>query len=156
MPAGGPQPGSGRPKGSLSPKTLQRERTLAELRKMIAAKADVLFRAQMAVACGLSFLFRIDVDEEGKRKKAEHVTCESEIKEYFELHHGEPGEMGKAFYYVTTIKPDNQAIDSLLNRTFGRPKETVELSGPDGAPIQTIVMDRLLSARRRTDDPTQP
>jgi hypothetical protein len=141
MPNGGKRPGAGRKKGSKNKATLEKQAVLAEFNQRVLAKADDLFNAQFKLATGSQRVFRIDETRDGKGKvlKREHVwvTDPAEIKRLLDDHDGESGDVDGTFYYFQAVVPDNKAIDSLMNRTFGRAKESMELSGPEGAPIET-------------------
>lgn len=128
---GGKQPGAGRPKGSPNKATLEKKAIADALNQRIMGKVDALFHAQYSLAVGTAKVFRIDEEGEGKNKKRVHtlVTDEAEIKEFLDEHDGRAGEVEGVYYYVTTSQPDNRAIDSLLNRALGKPKEHTELSG---------------------------
>ena len=94
----------------------------------------------MNLAVGVSFLYRIDKDEDGNNKKAELVTDCDEIKSFLDAHpEGEAGNVGDSYYYITTVKPDNSALDSMLNRAFGKPTEVHEISGLDGGPLDLAI-----------------
>lgn len=101
---------------------------LAALKQRIMQKADELLNAQMTIACGMSFVYRIVKDEEGKIRKTEMVTNPEEILEFMKEHHGAPGTIDDSYYYITTSRPEQSAIDSMFNRAFGRPTEMVEVS----------------------------
>lgn len=51
--------------------------------------------------------------------------------------------------HVPTLYPDLgariDAAEKLLDRVEGKPKQTTEVSGPDGGPVQTEVSDALLA-----------
>ena len=115
----------GRPKGAKSPQTLEREAVAAAFRERVFKKADRLLNAQLTLAEGCSFLFKIV--KRGKREEHVIVTDPKEIKAYLD------GDLDDEEYrYISTKEPNNQAIDSMLNRTLGKPKETVEVQGNPG------------------------
>lgn len=128
---GGPRPGSGRPKGKLDKKTLEKLEILRAYKQRILQNADKLFNAQVALAQGISYLYRVDEVGEGKNKKREHVlvTDPEEIKQVLDETDGAGGVCEDHYYYITTKTPDNKAIDSMLDRVFG--KATQLLAGTD-------------------------
>ncbi len=133
---GGKRPGAGRKRGSKSQKTIEKERVLAALRNRIMANADRILNAQLSIAQGQQFLYRIVTtkDEKGRsmRGKPELITSEIIIEAYLNGdYEGDPDE----YYFITTKEPSNQAIDSMFNRAFGKPTESHELTGKDGAPL---------------------
>jgi hypothetical protein len=89
----------------------------------VAKNADQLFNAQMSLATGAALLFRVDKDEKGKDLPAVQVTDSEEIKAYID---GEVDQDG--YYFITTKLPDNKAIDSLLDRTFGKAESKLDLT----------------------------
>ena len=86
-------------------------------------------------------------------------TAQSEIEAYLEgLVEGgdmdDENDPAATYYFITTKEPNNMAADSMLNRAFGKPTETHEISGPNGGPITVSddkrkkvndVVDRFLS-----------
>jgi len=137
MAKGGKRPGAGRRVGSKNKATLEKQKVLEAFSQRVMAKADALFNAQFSLAVGSAKVFRIDEEGEGKNKKRVHslVTDPDEIKALLDEHDGGPGEVKGSYYYITTASPDNKALDSLLNRAFGKPKETHEVTGPEGGPV---------------------
>lgn len=135
MPRGGTRPGAGRPKGKQEPATLERARVLNALRHRICQKADRLLNAQFTLAEGCSYLIRIE-DTKGKDAKRKHVivTDPGEILRYLD------GDVDPAqYHYITTDKPNNEALRDLWDRTFGKPIQGMEISGPNGGDIPTRV-----------------
>ena len=120
----------GRPKGKKSEKTLEKERVMEAYRQRAMKSADRLLSAQMSLALGQQFLYRIDKkrqkDGSYRNDKPVLVTSESEIRDYLDgVFDGE----SDCYYYITTKEPENQALEGILNRTFGKPSETIEMKG---------------------------
>lgn len=139
---GGKRPGAGRKPGSKTKATLEKEKVAEAFNQRVMAKADALFNAQLTLAVGSMKVFRIDETEgEGGKKKREytHVTDPDEIKRLLDEHDGGNGVVDGAFYYFSEVMPDNRAIDSMLNRALGKPKETLEHGGKDGGAIEIVV-----------------
>jgi uncharacterized protein YggU (UPF0235/DUF167 family) len=116
----------GRPKGKKNQTTLEKEAILEAIKQRIFQKADQLIGAQFSIAEGCSYLFEIIHYKEGKEKKSKHVLVKDpeEIKRYLDGD-AEPDK----YYFITTDRPDDKALANLLDRAFGKPKESVELSG---------------------------
>jgi hypothetical protein len=98
-------------------------------------QADLLFDAQFGLARGQTFLYKIEKYYEGKRKnrilrrkKPQLVTAQWEIEDYLEnrMDEGDLEDEEATYYFLTTKKPTNQAIDSMLARTFGKAVQTNE------------------------------
>ncbi len=127
---GGARTGSGRKKGSLNKETKEKREALKLFEQRVADNADQLYNAQFNIAIGCSHLFKVEETGQGKDKKRKHVlvTSEEEIRQYLD------DEVAKdQYYYITTKTPDNRAIDSLLDRAFGKAKQP--LVGEDGGAI---------------------
>lgn len=129
---GGARPGAGRKKGKMDPHTKMAYDAKIRFTRRAAAAADKLFNAQLSKAMGEAHLYRKvrERNDDGKilRTYFEEVTSAATIREYLdgEFGDGEPIHDDNNYYYITTKSPDNQAIVSLLDRTFGKPTETLE------------------------------
>jgi hypothetical protein len=135
MARGGKRNGAGRPEGSLSKATLEKKKIEAAFTQRVLNAADRLFNAQLAIAEGLTHLYRIDEVKDGDgKKRREHVlvTDPEEIKQFLDEHEGSDGTVDNTYYYLTTKAPDNRAIDSLLDRAFGKATNKTEVTGKDG------------------------
>jgi hypothetical protein len=137
----------GRPKGTKSKKTLEKEAVLAAFRERAMRASGVLFDSQLTLARGQTFLYKIEKEwvslgetkggkEKGYWKKLKPVLVESqtEIESYLEgmIEEGDPDDdqdRGATYYYLTTKEPNNNAIDSLLDRTFGKAAQSVAITG---------------------------
>lgn len=113
---GGFRPNAGRPRGSKNKLTKDakvREKTIKE---RILKNADELLNAQLQLAKGVNFLYEIRMRNVAGRRKAEHilVTDPKKIKAFMD------GDLEEQYFYVSAQAPDNRAIDSLLNRAFGK------------------------------------
>jgi len=116
---GGKRPGAGRKPGGHNASTLQKLTVLEAFNQRTMQKADELFNLQYSVAKGSTYMYRIDEykDKKGRpRKKHILVTDPDEIKQALD----EGLVDGENYYYITTKDPDTIAIDSLLNRAFGK------------------------------------
>lgn len=142
MAKGGARPGAGRKKGSKSPKTLEREAILAAFRQRAMTVADRLLDYQLSLAKGQTYLYKIEkeciVGPKGgksyRNKRPELVTEQWEIEAYLEgiIENGDIDDdksPDATYYYITAKPPDNNAIDSILDRTFGKATQSIEMSG---------------------------
>lgn len=128
--------------GRVSIATLQKDLIKEHIDQRMMRATDVALDSQIAIARGLSFLYRIDKKwiptgkDRGYWRNEKPVLVESrtEIEEYLERIAENNGDIeddedsGAAYYYITTKEPNNQAIDSMLNRVHGKPKETVDVN----------------------------
>lgn len=154
MARGGKRPGAGRKKGSKDPETLEREAVLAAFRQRAMSAADILFDAQLTIARGQTFLYKIEkekiVGPKGgisyRRMKPVLVTSQFEIEQYLEglIEEGDlddENDPAATYYFLTTKEPNNQAIDSLLDRSLGKSAQPV--TGADGGPIKIDISSQL-------------
>lgn len=139
MAKGGARPGAGRPKGRKDNATLEREKVEAAIRQRIMRTADKLITSQMNLAKGVQMLFKIETtyDKNGNEKKSKPqlVDDQKEIEEYLA---GERDDTPAEYYFMTTEKPNNQALDSLLDRTFGKATNKTEITGKDGEKLEVV------------------
>jgi len=134
---GGKQPGAGRPKGSKNANTIERDAALAQYKERVAKLTDSLMDKQLALAKGCSYLYRIDKDEKGKRQKPELVTDEKEIRAYLE-----GGYDSETYYFITAEKPDLRAIQDMLDRTYGRAAQSMDVtSGGEKLEILSLLSE---------------
>lgn len=120
---GGARAGAGMPKGKKTRKVIEREIELAYIKERVSRAKETIVDSQLSLARGVSYLYRVDKDAKGNDKKPELVTARYEIEAYLS---GEKDE--DSYYYITTVKPENSAIDSLLDRTVGKPMQKNELT----------------------------
>ena len=135
---GGKRIGAGMPKGKLIKATVVKQIELAYIKERVSAAKDVLINAQLTLARGVNYLYKIEKDSKGRNKPPEQVTSQYEIEAYLA---GEGDQ--DTYYYISTAKPDNNAIDSLLNRTVGKAPDTIRHEGTVGiyALVQQLEKD---------------
>lgn len=155
----------GRPKGSKSQATLEREAVLEAFRQKAMQSADVIFHSQLTLARGYSYLYKIKKKKViGPRggvsyvaQKPELVTAQWEIEAYL-LGLVEEGDLddeydpAATYYYIVTKDPNNQAADSLLDRTFGKASQSIALTGENGGPVKVDITSQLAKVYGPTDE----
>lgn len=143
---GGPRKGAGRPKHSKNAATVSREEALRQFRSKVAAAADQLFITQFNMARGEQFLFHVKTVGKGAKARRETVivTDVEMIKLYLmdELDNSD-----EDYYFISTKAANNQALDSLLNRTFGTAQQSIDLTS-DSKPLPTPIYGGLSVADR--------
>src|SRR4051812_18388233 len=112
MKNGGKRPGAGRPKGSKSAKTLDKEAARELVRQMVYADLAPLLAAQLSHAKGLKYLVTRD-KKTGKfirvtEAMAKHKSTLADNEETIE---------------VWEKDPSVQAFTDLMNRALDKPKE---------------------------------
>lgn len=138
---GGARPNSGPKKGAKYKKTIEKEAAIEEFRKRVRKGIDKLYNAQFGLATGLTYVYEVveTVTGSGKNEKTKRenvlVTSPIRIKEVLdELDSNEAGTVDDSYYFITTEKPDNRAIDSLMDRAFGKSQQTMDVTS-GGEPI---------------------
>lgn len=145
----------GRPKGKRSQAVLDREKTLEAYRQRVMKIAGKMLDKQLVLANGQQFLYKIVKEKiigpkggiSYKSKSPTLVENESEIRDYLDnevarsngdIHDDQ--DPGATFYFITVKEPDGKAIDSMMDRTFGRAVQSTKLVGDDGkvVPITSI------------------
>lgn len=129
----------GRPPGKKNKKTLEKEAALEAFQKRVRNQIDPLFDSQYSLARGVSFLYKIVETGKGEKKKREHVliTDPQEIKDYLDNNLDEED----GYYYITTEKPDNNAIRDMLDRTFGKSPQALDVTS--GGEKIGAILDKL-------------
>ena len=141
---GGARIGAGRPKGGYNKETLEKKKVEKAMEKKIMRQVDVLLASQFNLAKGCAYLYKIikETDSKGVKHKSKPilVTNKKEIEDYLagEFENGDDGEEG--YYFITTDKPDNLAINSLIDRVYGKPKQKIVGGDVDDDPINVSVV----------------
>lgn len=137
MANGGKRAGAGRKPGSKNKATLEKQKVAEAFNQRVLTHADALFNAQFKLAVGSQRVFRVDETEENGKTKREHVlvTDAEEIKTLLDEHDGGDGAVDGTYYYFQTVPPDNRALDSLLNRTLGKAKDSLDVTS-NGETVQ--------------------
>lgn len=141
----GRKPGPGLPKGYKFQHTVEREIARKHLQARILAELDPLIDAQLDLGKGVMVMFAREKNSEGARiGKLYRVTSPEEMLDLL----NSDGTNGVDYYYLSAKDPDGKMLDSLMNRVFGRPKETIEVQAADGATLMDII--QALEPERRT------
>lgn len=126
---GGKRKGAGRRAGSMNKATMETKTAKKLFIDRVNQHVDELFNAQLSLAKGEQVLMVQITRGKGKDRKRWHeqVTDAGVIKQYLDDENSLNSD--EEFYYITTRPANNMAIDSLLNRSFGKATEKVELEG---------------------------
>ena len=129
---GGARPGAGRKPGGMNQATKNAMAVKKEMNNRIAQNVDKLLNAQLGLALGETFLFvkrSIELPDGKRRYETEMVEDIDTIKEYVDDDGYSLNNNGEDYYFISRKPANNQAIDSLLNRAFGKATEKVEIEG---------------------------
>lgn len=126
MAKGGRRPGAGAKKGQKHATTLEREHVLSSYRQRVMAKVDELFNSQFHKAKGAYQIFK---RIEGDKGKVDYrlVTDPDEIIAVLSKGRGDDCEIDDTYYTIEKIPADNIAINSMLDRTFGKAAQSIEV-----------------------------
>lgn len=123
MKNGGARPGAGRPKGKKSPATIDREAALRRFRDRVAKVVDPIFNSQYSLAVGEQYLMKVETIGTGAKARKE-TTIVEDPQTIIDFLNEELNQIGDdEWYYMTTKPANNMALDSLMNRAFGKPQE---------------------------------
>lgn len=128
--AGGARPNSGPKKGAVYNAVILRRQkqgvTLRDIESQIQKRASKLIDAQYISALGT---FQVCVIGRGENGKVSYirVTDEGKMNELLDN-----GELGKDYMVFAGQDPDWKAADALLNRGFGKARESIVHSGVVG------------------------
>ena len=120
----------GRKKGTKNKKTILKEQAFIEHQQAILKELSILRDAHFAVAKGTKIvLARDNIWDDKKKKKVRkgrfiRITNEEEILELMNSKEKE----GEDYYIIFTQDPNPKALEDLINRVFGKPKEELDLS----------------------------
>jgi hypothetical protein len=149
---GGKRPGSGRKKGVVSLERLAQLKEVevqkietTEVLKQYTQRANriahKLFESKVVEAVGYHKMVRIEV-KTNKKTKSKHVKelyTVTNPEEFDSLL--ENGVVGVDYLLVVASGPNYKALESLENRAWGKPTETIQHEGSDGGPLR-IIIDR--------------
>lgn len=117
----------GRPFGSKTKATLEKEIVQKNLAQRYMRTADKLANAQIGLATGSTYIYKL---KKGSNKP-ELVTSQTEIEHYLEQrieNDTEEFKDGTTYYFITAKDPENSAIESIWNRSVGKVKDEVDHS----------------------------
>ena len=161
----------GRKLGGKNVATIVKEQVQEKLTQRVFGIIPNLITAQASLARGQQFLYKIEkefvktggTNKNGEEKgywrnlKPKLVTSEWEIQSYVDgkVEEGDmedQNDSGATYYYITTKEPDNQAIDSLLDRVLGKPKN--EDTAPKGNTFNNFGTFTGVTIKKDFDDDT--
>jgi hypothetical protein len=148
--AGGWQGAGGRPKGSENEKTKELKAIKAGMQMRIAGKVNQLLTAQfrMAVGTGRLYVRHVEKVQRGRGKNkwmderidVRKVEHDDDFIAYLNLSHDEYGratdpDTGDQYYYMPAKEGNPIALANMLDRAFGKPKESMEVGEDPDAPL---------------------
>lgn len=146
------QPGPGRPKGTQSEHTKLMVKAKQKFNARASKLAMRLLSSQAIIALGTHTLMRLDP----LTKKATVVRDDKEIEAVFNefANVDDSGIVNGKYYFITHGEPNNMAIESILNRVWGKAKESLDLTtggealnAPNKEEIDNAVMEYIMGKR---------
>ena len=133
MAKGGKQPGAGRPKGSVSDLTKMQQESMAIIKRRAFEATDTIMNSLLGSSRGSQYLYKI-YTKKGEKGEPQLVTDPYEMQCFLRGDYDKSEENpNPVYYYFLTAKdPETKASEAILNRSHGRPKESLEVSNPDG------------------------
>ena len=104
-------------------KKLDAEARLMALRDLVSRELEGMVQAQVEHAKGVSYMVLRNSDGTFTR-----ATDEKQIDAACAV--------GASAFRIFTQAPNTSAFADLLNRTFGKPAERIEMTGRDGEPLE--------------------
>lgn len=144
---GGKRANAGRPRKDIYTQkhTIASRKATVAMQMRVVRQTPALINSLVVLARGVSYLMR--VEKIGGKLRSSIVKDKAEIIAYLdgELQDTET----KTYHYITTEKPEINAINSLLDRTYGKPRQTIGLDGgAEGKPISVETYERAKRAIR--------
>jgi hypothetical protein len=138
---GGKREGAGRKPGGMNKATKEQKIVEQEFKDRVLRSMGIIINSQMNLALGCQYLYKIVTKTDSKgvqhRSKPIMVTDQDEIELYLA---GENKDDNDDYYYLTTDKPDNKALDSLIDRVFGKSISKTEITGKDGEQLGVVIL----------------
>lgn len=119
----------GRPFGTIEASTLDRMKVEKQVKQRILKNAMLITDRMLQLANGCSYLYRVDINgKTGKKRKPVLIEDKIEIAQYL------GGELDGEYHFITTEKPDFKAMESMLDRVFGKAtvKQELKIEGAIG------------------------
>ena len=147
---GGAREGAGRKPGGENEKTKELKAIKQGMQMQIAGKVNQLVAAQfrMAVGTGRLYMRHVEQVERGRGKNkfmderidVRRVEHDDDFMTYLSLSHDEYGratdpETGDEYYYMPAKEGNPMALANMLDRAFGKPKESMDLGNDPDAPL---------------------
>jgi hypothetical protein len=130
---------NGRKAGSVNKATAEMRKTKEAFISRVNKNAHKLFNSQLDLAIGEKYLMVVRTIGKGSKQRRETsiVTDPELIMQYLDETLENTDE---EYYFMTTKAADNKALDSLLNRSFGKPTESIDLTSL-GEKLPTVIIE---------------
>lgn len=129
-------PNAGIKLGQKTKKTLLKEEALKEFKDSVVRDLKELYLAGRKSATGLMVMYQRKLVKNPKTNKYERTGELIRVTDPYQIETllNSEGE-GEDWYYIAAKDPNIHAFTALMDRTFGKAKESLEITGEDGGPI---------------------
>ena len=124
--------GAGRPAGKVALERKLQLRELSVMKMRIYHSTRKLINSQIILATGFHKIAIKTIDPETNRVKLEVVNEQKKIEELLET-----GIYGEDYIVIVGAKPDGDIANKLLDRAYGKAKETIDL----GLDVKFSILD---------------
>jgi len=145
---GGARIGAGRPEHGKNSSTIAKEEAERQFKERVAKNVDRLFNSQLDLALGEKYLMVITTSGTGTKQRRETtvVTDPETIKQFLDDESTLNSESDTEYYYMSTKPANNQALEGMMNRAFGRAKESLDVT-TGGDKLNKGEVDSLLASK---------
>ena len=146
---GSPKTG-GKKKGSKHKKTIEMEMALNLYKQEMLKELTPIIRSQQQLAKGLAVVLRRNLVKKGNRWVREGELVQVRDADEVERLLNSDGQ-GDNWYIITTKDPNVKAIQDILDRIFGKAKETIDVNIGAKAKKLKSIQDRLTQASKKNE-----
>lgn len=143
---------AGRKKGSKNLKTIEKEKAYEDHQQAILGELIELRSAHFSVAKGTTIVLAKDFikNKEGQMERLGRFIRITDPEEIEEMIAGE-NEEGETYHIIATQDPNPKALEDLVNRVFGKPKEEIDVNfkGKEIKAIQDKMIELVAMAKKR-------
>lgn len=111
-----------------------------EYEQLALSNLRAIFRKQLLLAMGQTYVYRKDHHGKGAALRIEHVLLDDphEIADALDvIANGDDNYADNdGFVYITTKQPEGRSIDSILDRSIGKPSQPI--SGDKDHPLEVV------------------
>lgn len=129
---------NGRKKGEKNKRTIAVEVAQKELQQAILKNITPLTVAAINAAIGERFVYKIEKDSKGRMLKPEIVMNSGEIANALEAIENDNSVVDDTYYYISTKPMNTHALQQLLDRAFGKPKESIDMNVTGKLSLSTL------------------
>ena len=140
----------GKKKGTKNKKTIEAETALVLYKQEMLKELIPLIRSQQQLAKGLVVVLRRNLVKKGNRWVREGELTQVRDADEIERLLNSNGQ-GENWHIITIKDPNVKAIQDILDRIFGKAKETIDVNVSAKARKLKSIQDRLTQASKKNE-----